>query len=242
MPITSPRTVVRESSTASPGATSRCSRESTADGPAPHATLLLACGPGCIQLNRYGEPPTCYRNPVTSGRQVHYTYAEYLSALEVSEIRLEDLDGEMFAMAGGTPEHGMVAARMIQQLGAILPASCRVMTSDIRIRILASGLSTFPDVSVVCGDLQRAPGDAQAVVNPVLVVEVLSPSTSDNDADDQLRHYQQLASVPFVVLVEPAAPKVTAVTRTPDGWQTTEHTDTVGLAELGTLSVATLHD
>jgi len=179
---------------------------------------------------------------VTSARQVHYTYAEYLAALEVSELRLEYLDGEIFAMAGGTPEHGMVAARMIQQLGAILPGSCRVMTSDVRIRILASGLSTFPDVSVVCGDLERAPGDAQAVVNPVVVVEVLSPSTRDYDAGDKLRHYQQLASVRFVLLVEPDMPKVTAVKRTPDGWKTTEHTGEVGLAELGTLCVAALYD
>jgi Uma2 family endonuclease len=58
----------------------------------------------------------CYVDCVTSARQVHYTYAEYLAALEVSELRLEYLDGEIFAMAGGSPEHGMIAARIIQSL------------------------------------------------------------------------------------------------------------------------------
>lgn len=179
---------------------------------------------------------------VTFARQVHYTYAEYLSALEVSELRLEYLDGEIFAMAGGSPEHGMIAARIIQRLGATLPSGCRVMTSDVKVRIAATGLSTFPDVSVVCGELLRAAGDANAIVNPVLLVEVLSPSTADYDCGEKLRHYQQIESLQTVLLVAHDAQRITAVRRQAGGWLTSDHTDEVDLGALGVLPVAAVYD
>ena len=179
---------------------------------------------------------------VTSARQVHYTYAEYLAALEVSELRLEYLDGEIFAMAGGSPEHGMIAARIIQRLGATVPTGCRVMTSDVKVRITATGLSTFPDVSVVCGELLRAPGDANAIVNPVLLVEVLSPSTADYDRGEKLRHYQQIESLQTVLLVAHDAQRITAVRRQPGGWLTRDHSDEVDLGPLGVLPVPAVYD
>ena len=113
---------------------------------------------------------------MATARRLHYSYAEYLEALSVSDLRLEYLDGEIFAMAGGSPEHGILAARIIQWLGFRLPPECKVMTSDVKVRVLATGLATFPDVSVVCGELERAPGDTNAIVNPILLVEVLSPA------------------------------------------------------------------
>lgn len=77
--------------------------------------------------------------------------------------------------------HGMIAACMIQVLGEKLPKGCKVLTSDVKVRVVATGLSTFPDISVVCGDLERASDDANAITNPALLVEVLNPSTEDYD-------------------------------------------------------------
>src|ERR1051326_683264 len=109
-------------------------------------------------------------------RDVHHTYAEYLSLEEQSSIRHEYLDGEIYAMGGGTPDHAALAAAVIGLLRTCLPPSCRVFTSDLRIRT-STGLSTYPDAAVVCGKTVRAGDDPIAVTNPCLLVEVTSPST-----------------------------------------------------------------
>ena len=90
-------------------------------------------------------------------RRVHHSYAEYLALEEESPIRHEYLDGEIYAMAGGTPDHAALAAAVIQRLGAALPTGCRMFTSDLRIRIAETGLSTYPDATIVCGKTLRAP-------------------------------------------------------------------------------------
>src|SRR5437773_7061592 len=95
-------------------------------------------------------------------RDVHYTYAEYLSLEEESPIRHEYFDGEIYAMAGGTPDHAALAAAMIALLRAGAPSSSRIFTSDLRIRT-KTGLTTYPDVAVVCGKTSRAADDALAV-------------------------------------------------------------------------------
>src|SRR5438093_6264582 len=107
----------------------------------------------------------------TTARRLHYTYAEYLALEEESPIRHEYLDGEIYAMAGGTPDHAALAAAMIGLLRAFIPLPCRVFTSDLRIRT-STGLSTYPDAAVVCGKTLRAADDPIAVTNPCLLVEV----------------------------------------------------------------------
>jgi Uma2 family endonuclease len=110
-------------------------------------------------------------------REVHYSYAEYLALEEESSTRHEYLDGEIYAMAGGTPDHAALAGAVIGLVRSGLPLGCRVFTSDLRIRIAATGLSTYPDGAVVCGRTLRAPDDPLAVSNSVLLLEVTSTST-----------------------------------------------------------------
>jgi Uma2 family endonuclease len=176
---------------------------------------------------------------VSIARSLHYTYGQYLEALSMSELRLEYLDGEIFAMAGGTPEHGMLAAAIIAIIGPQLPATCRVMTSDVKVRVLATGLSTFPDLSVVCGALVRAPDDPNCITNPTLLVEVLSPSAEDYDRGGKLTHYQQIPSLESVLLVSHDARRITVVRRRGQLWEVSESVgdDTV-LLEAPPLRVA----
>jgi Uma2 family endonuclease len=124
----------------------------------------------------------------TSARRVHYTYAEYLALEEESSVRHEFLDGEIHAMAGRSPDHAALAAALIGVLRGQLPPACRAFTSDLRVRIPATGLTTYPDAAVVCGRTQRAAEDPLAVTNPVLLIEVTSPSTEDYDRGEKLRH------------------------------------------------------
>jgi Uma2 family endonuclease len=77
----------------------------------------------------------------------------------------------------------------------------RVFSSDLRVRVLATGLATYPDVTVVCGDLEHDPESQVTITNPTLVVEILSPSTEDYDRGDKLEHYRQIPSLRECVLV-----------------------------------------
>jgi Uma2 family endonuclease len=161
-----------------------------------------------------------------------YSFAQYLELEEESGVRHEYYAGEIYAMAGGTPEHAAIAAAVTLALGRqLVGKNCRVYSSDLRVRIPATGLATYPDVSVICGPSERDPASPTHVVNPTLVVEVLSPSTETYDRTDKLLHYQQLASLAAVVLVEPTGDLVTL-------WQrngTEFHSTSFGLGE--TLSI-----
>jgi Uma2 family endonuclease len=154
----------------------------------------------------------------SSARRVHHTYAEYLTLEEGSSVRHEYLDGEIYAMAGGTPDHAALAGAIIRLIGSRLPYGCRIFTSDLRVRVPATGLSTYPDATVVCGRTERATDDPLSVVNPVILVEVTSPSTEEYDRGDKLRHYQSLPSLREVVIVSHREPRLTLYRRDDGGW------------------------
>ncbi len=157
----------------------------------------------------------------TSLRRVHYTYAEYLALEEESSVRHEFLDGEIYAMAGGSPDHAALAGAVIGILRGQLPPGCRAFTSDLRVRIAATGLTTYPDATVVCGRTQRSPDDPLAVTNPVLLVEVTSPSTEEYDRGEKLRHYKGLPSLREVLIVSHRSPDLTLHRRSDAGWTVT---------------------
>lgn len=132
------------------------------------------------------------------------TYAEYLALEARGEDKHEFLRGEIFAMAGGTPEHGAVAMAVGRELGISLRGRpCRVYSSDVRVRIQDTGLTTYPDVSVVCGRLETAAEDPDAITNPVLVVEVLSETTEAYDRGAKAAHYRRIPSLREYLLVDP---------------------------------------
>ena len=137
------------------------------------------------------------------------TYEEYLVFEEKSQVKHEFLNGEVFAMAGGTIEHAALAMAIGRSLGNSLEGKpCRVLGSDAKIRVLATGLSTYPDVSVVCGKLETAPDDRHAVTNPTLIVEVLSDSTEAYDRGEKAAHYRRIPSLRELVFVSQRSPLI----------------------------------
>jgi Uma2 family endonuclease len=160
---------------------------------------------------------------MTTARRLHYTYEQYLAALDVSGVKLEYCEGEIYAMAGGTPAHADLAASVTRLLGNALIGRCRVSSSDLKVRIEATDLSTFPDVTVVCGERRVAGIDRNAVTNPTLLVEVTSNSTEDYDRGEKLKHYEQCPSVLAVIFVSHRRPQVTVVSRTASGWEQREY-------------------
>jgi Uma2 family endonuclease len=121
-------------------------------------------------------------------------------------------------MAGGTPTHADLGASATRLLGNALLGRCRVSSSDLKVRIEATDLTTFPDVTVVCGERRTSPIDVNAVINPTLLVEVTSSSTEGYDRGEKLSHYKQIPSLVAVLLVSHRRRQVTIVERTPDGW------------------------
>jgi Uma2 family endonuclease len=149
-----------------------------------------------------------------------FSFDEYLMLEEDSGMRHEFLHGQVWAMSSGTPDHAAMAGNVLTLLNVQLSGKkCRVFTSDLRIRVVATGLGTYPDVSVVCGRLELDPEDSKrhTVVNPRILVEVLSPSTEACDRGEKLRHYQQVASVDEIVLVAHDRREIEVVRREPDG-------------------------
>lgn len=156
-------------------------------------------------------------------RNVRYSYSQYLSALEMSELKLEYFEGEIFAMAGGTPTHALLSARAIWALKSRLPNGCEAFTSDLKIRIDATDLSTYPDASVICGPPVPSIIDKNSATNPRVLVEVTSGSTEKYDFGAKLAHYQHLPSLQAVLLISHRSPRVTLVRRDGGAWITTDH-------------------
>lgn len=159
--------------------------------------------------------------PMRTARRLHHSYEEYLRALELSEVKLEFCDGEIYAMAGGTPAHADLTASIVRLLGNALLGKCRVSSSDLKVRIEQSGLTTFPDATVVCGQREVAEMDANAVTNPTLLVEVTSPSTEEYDRGAKLEHYKQIPSLVAVLFISHRQTEVTLVTRREGEWTET---------------------
>lgn len=93
-----------------------------------------------------------------------YTFREYVELEASSDLRYEFFDGAVYAMSGGSPDHSRLAANVISLLTAQLAGRpCQAFTSDLRVRVLETGLATHPDVSVICGSLERDPEDRNTV-------------------------------------------------------------------------------
>lgn len=151
-------------------------------------------------------------------RPVRHTFAEYIELEEATTGKHEFLDGQIFAMAGGTPEHAALIASVVTQLSVQLRGSrCRAHASELRIRVASTGLATYPDASVICGPYDRDPENSRTVLNPSVVVEVLSPSTEAYDRGEKLLHYKRIPSLRSLLLVAHDRQEVEVWTRPDEG-------------------------
>ncbi len=150
----------------------------------------------------------------------HYSYAEYLELEEGSTVRHEFLNGEIYAMAGGTPKHAALAVAVAaEMLGELRGGPCRVHSSDLRVRVLANGLATYPDVTVVCGPYAYDPESRTTVTNPKVVVEVTSDGTEEYDRGEKLASYKLVPGLAAIVIVDHRERRIELHERDHDGWK-----------------------
>jgi Uma2 family endonuclease len=162
-----------------------------------------------------------------SQAKARLTAEEYLAIERQASCKSEYLDGEMFAMAGASRRHNLIALNIGAELRTQLQQRpCEVYTSDMRVKISRTGLYTYPDVVVVCDEPRFEDTDVDTLLNPIVLVEVLSPSTADYDRGGKFEHYRTLPSLQAYLLVAQERCHVVHYTRQQDNaWLLAETDD-----------------
>jgi Uma2 family endonuclease len=146
------------------------------------------------------------------------TEAEYLEFERASETKHEFFRGEIFAMAGASREHDLICQNLTLYL---LPQArkndCETHTGDMRLKVLATGLFTYPDFTIYCDVLIYTGDKPDTLTNPSIIFEVLSPSTKNHDRETKFHHYQQIPSLQEYVLVSQEKPCIERFLRQDDG-------------------------
>ncbi len=163
------------------------------------------------------------------------TEEQYLEIERLAEYKSEFHDGRMFGMSGGSPNHALLSASIIALLFPQMPAGCRVFSSDMRIKAALAGLYTYPDCSVICGEPETFSDQKDVVLNPFLIVEVLSPSTEGYDRGKKFEFYRTIASFKEYLVIHQDRRHVEHYSKQDDGsWVLRDHLDgEVAIARLG---------
>lgn len=152
--------------------------------------------------NRRALIAVCYSGPVKALLSLasRSTYADYLAVEQVSEHRHEFIDGVIVAMAGGSGEHNALASRFGALFGSRVPRGCRSYSPDQRFWIAGTARGRYSDGSIICGKPEYAAHDGQAATNPLVIVEILSPSSAGDDDGDKRRDFQSLTTLQAYVI------------------------------------------
>ena len=160
-------------------------------------------------------------------RRHSFSFEDYVEIAERAEQRLEYWEGAILDMTGGSPRHSAICSNITRILGVQLRGKpCRPFDSNLRVRSLRANRSTYADVTVVCGSIERDPADKtrQTVLNPSVLIEVLSPSTETDDRGSKLSTYKLIESVRAVVLVAQIGTEIILHTRgSGEAWPVTTH-------------------
>ena len=172
--------------------------------------------------------PTCLLTP-----------QEYLARERKAAFRSEFYRGEMFAMAGASKEHTYIKDNLAGETRSQLKGgSCRAMTSDIRVKVNATGLYTYPDMVVVCDEALYEDREVDTLLNPRVVVEILSDSTEKYDRGVKFGHYRQVPSIQEYVLIAQDRPLVERYLRQQDGsWVLMAFDDMARTFDFGSIPV-----
>ncbi len=145
-----------------------------------------------------------------------YTEEQYLAWEEDATEKSEFIDGEIRAMSGGSEPHASIPVNIGGELRTALRGrGCRVLSSDMN--VLAAGALYYPDLSVVCGPSVYRNGNKHVITNPIVVVEVLSPSTEPKDRGEKFIRYQQIETLRSYLLVSQTEPRVEMFERGENG-------------------------
>lgn len=131
-----------------------------------------------------------------------FTPEEYLLLERAANFKSEYVAGKIYAMARVSKEHNLITASVIAELhGQLRGRNCGTYPSDMRVKVGETGLYAYPDVSVVCGEAEYLDQRGDVLLNPTVIVEVMSPSTEDYDRGEKAKYYRQIASLTDYILI-----------------------------------------
>jgi Uma2 family endonuclease len=168
------------------------------------------------------------------------TPQEYLIRERQASIKSEFYQGEIFAMGGGSANHSLIAANFVGEAGnALKDKPCIVFNSDLRVQVQSTGLYTYPDATIVCGELLFDDEHRDTLLNPTVIVEVLSDATEQYDRGKKSNHYRQIASLKELILIAQDRSHVERFTRQPNGdWLFHEQKELTADFELKSLGIS----
>jgi len=139
----------------------------------------------------------------TSEKKLRYTFDEYLELGKEAEFKSEFYQGEIFAMSAGTGDHSLIGTNVSRELGnALMGGECLVYGSDLKIRIDAADAGVYPDGMVICGPREYYKDRKDVIINPIVVIEVLSEGTAAWDRGGKFRQYRLLPSLQEYIVIE----------------------------------------
>ena len=185
---------------------------------------------------------------MTSQSKIRITPEEYLAIERQAAYKSEYFNGEMFAMSGASPRHGLIVTNVVAELRRQLKQRpCTVYSTDLRVKVSPTGLYTYPDVIVVGDQPQFDDEQKDTLLNPTLLVEVFSESTKDYDRGEKFEHYRSLTSLAEYVLIAQDKPHFEHFVRQPDNrWllaETNHLEDTIYLPSIACdLALSEIYD
>lgn len=175
---------------------------------------------------------------MTSVPKRYLTPEEYLAKERKAEYKSEYFKGEIFAMSGASREHNLIAGNLNGEARSQLrDRPCEVYQSDMRVKVSSTGLYTYPDVVIVCGEPRFEDAEVDTLLNPTVLFEVLSETTENYDRGKKFEHYRTLPSLQEYVLVAQDKCHVEQFTRQPDNrwilWETDDLEAVLKLPSIG---------
>jgi Uma2 family endonuclease len=160
-------------------------------------------------------------------RKTKLTPQEYLALERQAVCKSEYYNGDVFAFAGASEAHNLIVTNVLSSLNLQLkPRPCKVYPSDMRVKVSETGLYTYPDVTVVCGEAELEDENFDTLLNPTVILEVLSPSREKDDRVVKFAHYRRLPSVKEYILIAQDAVRLEQYVRQDDGrWILTDYSD-----------------
>ncbi len=178
--------------------------------------------------------------------QQRVTPEEYLAQERAAEVKSEYIAGQIYAMGGASRAHSLVNGNLFWVLTSQLrDRACELHVNDMRVKVSSAGLYTYPDMVVVCGEAQLEDAHGDTLLNPTLIIEVLTPSTEAYDRGAKFAYYRQLPSLREYLLVAQDRVLLDHFVRDDAGWlftSTTDPTAVVTLPAIGcTLPIAEVY-
>ena len=151
-------------------------------------------------------------------RRRRFTPLEYLELERRAQYKSEFLDGQIYAMAGASPRHNTIAVNTTAELVVQLRGRpCRVFGSDMKVRIPDGQLYSYPDLTVVCGEPRYHDDHGDVLLNPKVLIEILSPSTEEYDRESKFDRYDQIETFTDYLLISQSTPRIEHFTRGQEG-------------------------